>query len=105
MKIKFGGLIFDDFEEYSDEERVLRPGGADFRGEWGWSQVCAKHGKMLEDNGMTGALDFANEEDWDEDECVDEDDCDMIMCGVEGCTNKEQIYVDMRIKEVEEIAE
>lgn len=100
MKIKFGGLVFDDFVEFSHEERR-----GDFKGEWGWSQVCFAHAKMLKDNGKRLSLIYGDESEWGEDVGADDADFEAARCGVEGCEHAEQMYVDMKIEEVEEIAE
>lgn len=76
-RIEWRDMVFDDFVAHDEQERKEY-------GTWGWSQVCPKHADMIKEARGDNLL----------------DDCGSGICGVEGCNEDGEYYIDFPLKEV-----
>jgi len=75
LVIKYRGVVFDDFNTFEEHGKVYNF----------WSQICTDCVKNNKEIIKTILL----------------DDCGQGICGVEGCTNEADYYIDFPPKEVD----
>ena len=76
-RIEWRGIIFDDYVSHEEQERKEY-------GVWGWSQLCPKHAEAIKSSHGDGML----------------DDCGSGICGIEGCNEDSDYYIDFPLNEV-----